>query len=69
MVYVTRHDRWRATDAALMRQLGPPNKPPEAAGFLSQSDACRIGFLDHGGVLLGHLIYLIDGGIDLRKTN
>ncbi|OLP47805.1 hypothetical protein BJF91_05450 [Allorhizobium taibaishanense] len=27
------------------------------------------GFFDHGGVLLGHLVHLVDGSVDFREAD
>ena len=40
----------------------------EAICLLTQAIGRRGGLLDHRGVLLGHLIHLIDGSVDLAKT-
>ena len=40
----------------------------QALGFLRQGVAGCRRLLNHGGVLLGHLIHLVDGGVDLLET-
>jgi hypothetical protein len=39
----------------------------EFGGFLGQRVARGVGLFDHGGVLLGHLVHLVDGGVDLAR--
>ena len=40
----------------------------ELFGLLRQRMAGGRRFLDHGGILLRHLIHLIDGGVDLGEA-
>ena len=37
----------------------------EAVGFVGKAARGRGGLLDHGCVLLGHLVHVVDDGVDL----
>jgi hypothetical protein len=55
----------------ILRDLPDPVASDQSAEFFSlsgQSVSRRCRFLDHRGVLLGDLIHLVDGGVDLLQA-
>ena len=58
--------RQGAADA--LAHVEPADQPRERSGLLSQLGRGGGGLLHHGGVLLGHLIHLVDGGVDLVEA-
>ena len=45
-----------------------PDHPRQPGRFVRERLACRRRFLDHRGVLLGGLVHLVDGDVDLLQA-
>ncbi|MNI31847.1 hypothetical protein D3C73_857410 [compost metagenome] len=59
----------RKACAQALAELELRYKFAQATRFRGQRGACGIGFFNHRCILLGHLVHLVDRGVDFRKAD